>query len=74
MRIDDDELLIIQERSWRVLRNNNASGTAKALAKDALRLTYVMQRGRKTFRARKAYQERQVELAEMWDYLESQFS
>lgn len=73
-RLSDEELSLIQARAWRVLKNGTTSGSARALANDCLRLTYIMQRNRKTGRKKAATARRSVQQAEMWAYMESQFS
>lgn len=73
-RLSDEELALIQARAWRVLKNGTTSGSARALANDCLRLTYIMQRNRKSGRIKAAGVLERERQAEMWAYMERQFS
>lgn len=73
-RLSDEELELIQARAWRVLKNGTTSGSARALANDCLRLTYIMQRNRHSGRKTASERIRRARDADMWAYMESQFS
>lgn len=64
IEVSDQELLAMQERAWRVAENPRASGSARRLASDLLRVTILIQKkrtGRGAKRARKLAIDREIE-------------
>lgn len=73
MKVSDADLVEMQERANRVLLNNNASGSARVLAQDLLRVTLLMQKARigRTQAARRV--QRREQEAALFEYLEREF-
>lgn len=65
--MDVDDLLTMRERAWRVLQNNNASGSARRLAEDLLYLTDHVLASKRKYRRRVA---RQAMLARQEEVME----